>query len=103
MMEQAHPAQPLWLRILQFPLTRVIVLGGLALSMMAWTESRILAFKDSPLIGVAIAIVMAVVVMAVYVAWGKLIERREVTELSLPGAGREWAIGGLVGAGLYAG
>ena len=50
MMEQAHPAQPLWLRILQFPLTRVIVLGGLALSMMAWTESRILAFKDSPLI-----------------------------------------------------
>lgn len=102
-MQEAHLAQPLWLRILQFPLTRVIVLGGLALSMMAWTESRILAFKDSPLIGVAIAIVMAVVVMAVYVAWGKLIERREVTELSLPGAGREWAIGGLVGAGLYAG
>ena len=103
MMEQAHPAQPLWLRILQFPLTRVIVLGGLALSMMAWTESRILAFKDSPLIGVAIAIVMAVVVMAVYVAWGKLIERREVTELSLPGAGREWAIGGLIGVVLYSG
>lgn len=103
MIQEAHPAQPLWLRILQFPLTRVIVLGGLALSMMSWTESRILAFKDSPLIGVAIAIVMAVVVMAVYVAWGKLIERREVTELSLPGAGREWAIGGLVGAGLYAG
>ncbi len=102
-MQEAHLAQPLWLRILQFPLTRVIVLGGLALSMMAWTESRILAFKDSPLIGVAIAIVMAVMVMAVYVAWGKLIERREVTELSLPGAGREWAFGGLVGARLYAG
>ena len=41
-------------------------------------------------------------VMAVYVGWGRLIERRDVTELSLPGAGREWAIGGLIGIVLYA-
>ena len=40
--------------------------------------------------------------MAVYVGWGRLIERRDVTELSLPGAGREWAIGGLIGIVLYA-
>ena len=102
-MEQAHPAQPLWLRILQFPLTRVVVLGGIISSMMAWTEGRIEAFKDSPLIGVAIAIGMALVVLAIYAAWGKLIERREVSELSLPGAGREWGIGALIGIGLYAG
>lgn len=69
--------------------------------MMAWSEGRIGAFKDTPLIGIAIAIAMALVVMAVYVAWGRLIERREVTELSLPGAGREWAIGGLIGVALY--
>jgi uncharacterized protein len=68
---------------------------------MGWTEGRIKAFKDQPLIGVAIAVVMALVVMAVYVAWGRVIERREVTELSTPGAGREWAIGALIGAGLY--
>ena len=103
MISQTLPAKPLWLRILQFPLSRLIVLGGIIFSMMAWTESRIEAFKDSPLIGVAIAVAMALVAMAVYVAWGKLIERREVAELSLPGAGREWAIGGLIGVVLYAG
>ena len=36
-----------------------------------------------------------------YVAYGKLVERREVTELSTPGLGREWAIGALCGAVLY--
>ena len=103
MTEQALPAKPLWLRILQAPLGRLIFLGGIILCMMAWSEGRIQAFKDSPLIGVAIAVAMALVVMAVYVAWGKWIERREVTELSLPGAGRELAIGGLIGVVLYAG
>jgi membrane protease YdiL (CAAX protease family) len=35
------------------------------------------------------------------VAYGRFIEDREVTELSTPGLGREWAIGALIGAGLY--
>lgn len=102
-MEPALPARPLWIRILRFPLTRLIVLGVGVLSLMAWTESRINAAEDDPLLGVAIAVGMAVIVMGVYVAWGRLIERREVTELSLRGAGREWAIGALIGAGLYTG
>lgn len=103
MTDQMKPARPLWLRALQFPLTRLIVLGGIVFYMMAWTETRIQALKDSPVIGVVIAIVMALAAMAVYAAWGKVIERRAVTELSLPGAGREWAIGGLIGIGLYTG
>jgi membrane protease YdiL (CAAX protease family) len=103
MMEQTLTAQPFWLRILQFPLTRLIVLGAVLFQLMGWTESRIQIFKDSPVIGVAIAIGMALVAMALYIAWGKAVERREVTELSLPGAGREWAIGGLIGFGLYTG
>jgi membrane protease YdiL (CAAX protease family) len=103
MIEHAFPATPLWLRILQLPLSRLVFLGGIVFYMMAWSEGRIQAFKDSPLIGVAIAVAMALVVMAVYVAWGKWIERRDVTELSLPGAGREWAIGGLIGVVLYSG
>lgn len=103
MIERAIPVQPLWLRILQFPLSRLIVLGGIVFYMMAWSEGRIQASSDSPLIAVAIAVVMALVVVAVYVAWGKLIERREVTELSLPAAGREWAVGGVIGVVLYAG
>ena len=103
MMEQALPAQPVWLRILQFPLTRLIVLGGIVFCLMAWSEARIDDFKDTPLLSVAVAIVLALVVMAIYIAWGRLIERREVSELSLPGAGREWAIGGLIGIVLYTG
>ena len=100
-MEQALSAPPIWLRVLQFPLTRLIVLGGIVFYMMAWTEGKIIAFKDSPLTGVAIAVAMAVAIMVFYAAWGKVIERREVTELSLPGAGREFAIGALVGTALY--
>lgn len=103
MTAEASPAEPLWLRVLQFPLSRIVVLGGLVLYLMAWTEGRIEAFKDSPVIGVLIALFMALVVIAAYVAWGRLVERREVTELSLPGAGREWTVGGMLGFGLYAG
>ncbi len=103
MIEHALPATPLWLRILQLPLSRLVFLGGIVFYMMAWSEGRIQAFKDSPLIGVAVAVAMALVVLAVYVAWGEWIERRDVTELSLPGAGREWAIGGLIGVVLYSG
>lgn len=103
MTDQMKPARPLWLRVLQFPLIRLIVLGGILSYMMGWTEASIQAFKDSPVIGVGISIGMALVAIAIYIAWGKLIERRAVTELSLPGAGREWAIGGLIGIGLYTG
>lgn len=102
-MDAALPHRPLWLRIVQAPPLRIVVLGAAVLSLMAWTEEQIDATKDAPLIGIAIAFGMAIVVMAIYAGWGKLIERREVTELSLPGAGREWAIGAAVGAGLYAG
>lgn len=103
MTELTPPAQPPWLRVLQFPMTRLTVLGGIVFYMMAWAEGRIQAFKDSPLIALAIAVGMALVVAAVYVAWGRLIERRKLTELSLPGAGREWAVGGLIGVVLYTG
>ncbi len=103
MAEQALRAQPIWLHILQFPLIRLIVLGGGVFYLMGWTEARIVDFKETPVIGVGIAIVLALAAIAIYIAWGKLIERREVTELSLPGVGREWAIGALIGAGLYTG
>lgn len=39
--------------------------------------------------------------MVFHVAWGKVIEWREVTELSLQGAGREFAIAALVGGAVY--
>lgn len=103
MTESAIPSRPLWLRILQFPLTRLFVLGYLIFYLMGWTEGRIQQFKESPGIGAVIALGMGLVVMALYDAWGKWIERREVTELSLPGMPRQWGIGALLGLGLYSG
>ena len=93
--------QPLWLRILQFPLTRIIILGPLLFAFMAWAQTQLNDFHDTPLVNAAIQIVLGLAAIGVYVAWGKFIERREVTELSTPGLGREWGIGALYGAGLY--
>ncbi len=90
MMEQSLRTQPVWLRILQFPFIRLIVLGAGLFYLMGKTESFIQVFNDSPAIGVAIAVGMALVAMAIYIAWGKIIERRDVTELSC----REWAANG---------
>ncbi len=101
MAELVTQQTPLLLRILRFPLIRVIILGGGLFSMMAWTESQIIAVKDNAWMGIAVALGLGLVAMAIYLAWGKFIERRDVSELSLAGAGREWAIGALIGAGLY--
>ena len=93
--------QPLWLRILQCPLTRLIVLGSVLFYFMGWAQARLEQFHDSPLLNAAIQIILGLAAIGVYVAYGKLVERREVTELSTPGLGREWAIGALCGAVLY--
>ncbi len=77
------------------------MLGGILFILMAWSEGRLQAFKATPLVAIAFAIATGLVAMAIYIAWGKFIERRGVNELSLPGAAREWAIGALIGAGLY--
>lgn len=99
---ETPPARPLWLQLLQFPLTRLVILGPAIFYLMAWTEARIQNFDSILLAGVAVSIIMSLVGMAVYAAWGRIIERRKVSELSLPGAGREWLAGALMGAGLYA-
>lgn len=101
MSDSSLTAPPIWLRALQFPLTRLIVLGGCLFYLMAWTEGRLILVKENPLLGVLVAATMAVVALLIYAAWGRIIERREVTEVSTQGAGREFAIGAIVGLGLY--
>jgi len=93
--------QPLWQRIVQFPLTRLIVLGGVLFFFMGWAQSWLEAYHDSPVLNAAIQIVLGLTAIGVYVAWGRFIERRDVTELTTPGLAREWAIGAVCGAGLY--
>lgn len=103
MSEAGQSTQPVWLRILRSPLVRLIVLGPALFLMMMKNNEFMFLFKDRPLTAIGITICMALAALAVYYAYGRIIERREVTELSTPGMGREWATGALIGAGLITG
>ena len=103
MSEAGHTTQPLWLRIVRSPLVRLLVLGPLLFSMMMQNNSFLETFKDRPLIAIGTTVCMALAALIIYYAYGRIIEGREVTELSTPGMGREWATGLLIGATLISG
>lgn len=92
----------LWLRILQFPLVRLLLLGPLLFLMMGisnglWGHT----FAGQPLLAIAAASSMAALGVAVYVAFVRFVEQRTVSELALPPMGREHGLGIAAGAGLY--
>jgi membrane protease YdiL (CAAX protease family) len=82
-------------------LTRLILLGAIMLVLYGLAGGFMQKFADSPPKTLAAIIMMASVGFAVYIGFVHFIERRRVSELSLPGMGRELGIGLLVGAGLY--
>lgn len=96
------PTPPLWLRILRYPLTRLVLLGGGVFLMMGINNGFMEKLTASPSLAIAVTIGMATVTMAIYVGFTRFVERRPARDLPLPGMGREWAIGAVVGAGLYA-
>lgn len=93
---------PLWLRVLQFPLVRLFLLGRL-LCLIAGVSNGLWGhtFADRPLIGIAMAALMAALGLAVYFPFVRFDERRPVSELALPMMERELGLGLLAGAGLY--
>ncbi|WP_328357002.1 CPBP family intramembrane metalloprotease [Mycobacterium sp. NBC_00419] len=93
--------KPMWLRIAQFPLLRLAVLGAAMFCMLGVSNMFLGDAAGNPLLQIAIVIGWSAVGFAIYVGLVRLIERRPVTELTLPGMGRELGIGLLVGAGLY--
>ncbi len=95
------PRPPLWLRILRFPLTRIIVLGIVLFYFMGWAQSWLDDYHNSPVLNAAIQIVLGLAAIGVYIAYGKFVERREVAELSTSGLVGEWSLGAICGAGLY--
>lgn len=101
MFNETTAEKPLLLRTLQFPLTRLLILGGIIFFLMGWTQGQLELAKDNPVLALAIALGMSAVALAIYTAWGRIIERREVSELSTPGLGGELAAGVLIGAGIY--
>jgi hypothetical protein len=101
-MDATSEAKPLlWLRILQFPLSRLVILGCVILYMMGLSNGLMAYFKGDSLKSIAAVVGMATAALAVYLGWSRFIDRRPVSELSLSGAATEWGIGLLIGAGLY--
>ena len=101
MLKPGRTALPIWLRILRSPLTRLILLGAPVFLMMGINSGFTKQFEARPLVAIAITVAMAALAVAIYVGYAWLVERRTADEFSLPGMGREWAIGALIGAGLH--
>jgi membrane protease YdiL (CAAX protease family) len=97
----SQPQPALWQRIVQSPLLRLIVLVAVLVFFMGWAQSQLNRFHDQPWLNIPLQLGLGLLAIALYVAYGKFIERRAVTELATPGMAREWAMGALLGAGLY--
>lgn len=91
----------LLLRIPQSPITRLIVLGTLIFVMLMYGSTLQTIFADTPLKAAAAVLAWGALSMAVYIGYARVVERRQASELAMPGMGREFGIGVLVGAGLY--
>lgn len=101
-MTTGTPAPPgLLRRILQAPPARIVVLGFLLVYLMALNGDNALSYGSEPFKLLMHIISVAIAGIAVYVGYARFIEQRTVSELALPGMGRELGIGMLVGFGLY--
>jgi membrane protease YdiL (CAAX protease family) len=94
--------QAMWRRVLLFPATRLVLLGGSLFLMLAQSNAFMEAFAATPWKAIAATMAMAGAGMALYIGFVRLVERRAVAELALPCMGRELGIGLALGAGLYA-
>lgn len=98
-LHNAHPG--LTRRILSSPPARVLALGFILLLMMDLNTDVMTSYAEEPVKAVRHIMAMAIAGFAVYIGYAQLIEQRAVSELALPGMGRELGIGLLIGAGLY--
>ncbi|QCK86975.1 CPBP family intramembrane metalloprotease [Phreatobacter aquaticus] len=97
----ASPKPPLVLRIAQFPLVRLLVLGGGLFFLMAVHGGFMIKLAGMPWLRLAVTVAMVAAALAIYAGFVLLVERRAVGELSLAAMPRELGIGLLIGAGLY--
>lgn len=88
-------------RILRSPPGRVLVLGFVLLMGMGLTTDVLNLFADDPSKSVQHIMALAIAGLAVYMGYARFVEQRTVSELALPGMGRELGMGMLIGAGLY--
>jgi membrane protease YdiL (CAAX protease family) len=88
-------------RILRSPPARVLVLGLVMLLMMGLNTDVMTSYAAEPSKAAQHIVALAIAGFALYLGFGHFIEQRVVSELSLPGMGRQFGFGLLIGAGLY--
>ncbi len=89
-------------RILASPPARILLLGFILVMMIALNGDLLGSYGAEPIKAAGHIIAMAIAGFAVYIGHAHFFERRTAIELNTPGMGREFAIGLLIGAGLYA-
>lgn len=102
-MNEMTSTTPIWLRILQLPPVRLLLLGFVLYYCIGFSNLFMSENKGQTLPSTIAALAMIALAMGIYFAFARWIERREVTELALPGMAKEMGIGMLIGTGLYTG
>ncbi len=102
-MNETTTTTPLWLRVLQFPPVRLLLLGYMLYYCIGFSNLFMSENKGATLPSIIAAMAMVALAMGIYFGFARWIERREVTELALPGMAKEMGIGILIGTGLYTG
>lgn len=87
--------------VLLFPLIRIPLLGGLLFVAMGISNGFMETYRDSTLTVLALVLLMVALALALYWSFVRFVEDRPVSELAIPGAGREFGLGLLIGLGLY--
>lgn len=88
--------------IFSSPPARVLLLGGILVLFMSLNTDVMSNYAGEPFKAVLHIIALAIAGFAVYVGYAHFIEKRALSEIALPGAGRQLGLGLLVGVGLYA-
>jgi membrane protease YdiL (CAAX protease family) len=92
-----------WWSFLQFPVTR-LVLAAIVIALcvaVPQIAAKLLGIHPHSVPWAIVGLIVAVAVLAGYVLYVRVIERRAVVELGLKGAPAIFACGALVGAGLF--
>ncbi|MFL0671423.1 MAG: CPBP family intramembrane glutamic endopeptidase [Erythrobacter sp.] len=100
MLDQTEPT-PLWLRILQFPPVRLVLLGLPLFLCLGLSNTFLDQYKTSPIMAMVAAAGMIALAMWVYVGFARFVERREPSDLALSPGLKELGLGLLLGSGLY--
>lgn len=101
-MTESVPATPaLWLHVLRFPLTRLVLLFALLMVVLVASGGFMAKLSDNPLAALGSAAAMGAAGLLVYYLFGRYVEGRTVADLAPSALPRELAVGLGIGALLY--